>query len=131
MATILVVEDDINIRSAYMYSLGRAGHKVVEASDGAQALSLLEKSKPDLIILDMLMPGMSGVEFLRASKMKTSHPDTVVIAISNIENPRILEKAKALGAREYLVKVDFTPHQITDLVAKYISSKSEAPPSKS
>ncbi len=73
------------------------------------------KHHPQVILLDMLMPEMNGIEFLQALQPKNL-PRTKVCVLSNIENPEIIAAAKKLGAVDYLLKVNYTPYQIADLV---------------
>jgi CheY-like chemotaxis protein len=123
MTTVLLVEDDNDIRGAYNYALSRAGFKVIEASDGAQAASYIEQLRPDVVLLDMLMPGMSGLDFLRQTEITSRFPDTQVIAVSNIDTPRVVKQAKELGAERYLIKVETTPHQLVDIVKELTKKK--------
>jgi CheY-like chemotaxis protein len=115
MARVLIVEDDAAIRNAYTFILIKSGFHVDVAGDGYAALQLL-RNKPDVILLDMLMPGLSGVEFLKQADIKRLHPHTKVIAISNIESPRVKEDAAAYGAERYLIKVSLTPGQVAQEV---------------
>lgn len=77
MKTILVVDDEENIRLLYKMELSEEGYRVITASSGEEALEILEKEKPDLITLDIKMGGMSGIEFLR--KIKNTNRDLPVI----------------------------------------------------
>ncbi len=118
MTTVLLVEDDNAIRAAYNYALTKAGIKVTEATDGVQAASYVEQLRPDVVLLDMLMPGMSGLDFLRHTEITSRFPDTKVIAVSNIDTPRVVKEAKELGAVQYVIKVETTPKEIVALVKK-------------
>jgi two-component system response regulator (stage 0 sporulation protein F) len=128
MAKVLIVEDDIDIRGAYVFALMRAGYQVVQASDGPQAITLFEKERPDVVLLDMLMPGMSGLDFLRQTNITSRFPQTKILALSNIDTPRVVEQAKELGAAEYLIKVDMTPHQMVDLIKHHLSGSAAGKP---
>ncbi len=123
MTSLLLVEDDSHIRTAYAYALTRAGYEVVEAGDGAQAAAFIEQSHPDVVILDMLMPGMSGLDFLRSTKAAKRFPDTKIIAFSNIDTPRVIKEAKELGVKRYVIKVDTTPRGMVDLVEEVVNTK--------
>lgn len=132
MASILLVEDDHDIRTAYVYALTRAGFKVSEAGDGAQAIAMVESARFDVIVLDMLMPGLSGLDFLRQTQVATKFPETKVIAFSNVDSPRVVGDARKLGVVEYVMKVDMTPHQMIDIIRKYIKNPPAAiPPASS
>jgi DNA-binding NtrC family response regulator len=122
MAKVLIVEDDTSIRTAYAYAMARAGFKVAEAADGVKAAAALESERPDVVLLDMLMPGMSGLEFLTHTRISSRFPATKVIAVSNIDTPRVVDEARKLGVVEYVIKVDTTPHQMVDLVNQQLKA---------
>lgn len=126
MAKILIAEDDGQIRTAYVYAFTRAGYEVTEAADGGQAMQLLPTVNPDIVLLDMLMPGVSGLDFLRQTNMAGVHPDIKVIAFSNIDTPRVIDEAKQLGAVEYLIKVDVTPHEMVEIANRYLDTPAKA-----
>ena len=115
MARVLVIEDDSAIRNAYLFILVKAGFVVDAAADGFAALMLLGQ-RPDVILLDMMMPGLSGIEFLKQANLPQTLPDCKVVAISNIESPRVKQDAASLGVIKYLVKVSLTPGQVADEV---------------
>jgi len=120
IAKVLVVEDDSDIRAAYVYALTKAGFEVLEAPDGNAAMQLFERQRPDVILLDMLMPGMSGLDFLRETKASARFPAMKIIALSNIDTARVVQEAKGLGVDDYHIKVDMTPHQMVQLVQRYL-----------
>lgn len=127
MAKVLIVEDDKDIRTAYVYAMTRAGMEVTEASDGTQAVALVEQVRPQVILLDMLMPGMSGLDFLKQTNVLQKYPDTKVIAFSNIETPRVISEAKELGVSEYILKVDMTPHDMVEKINQVAGQPSASP----
>lgn len=105
MACILVIDDDDSVRSTVGKHLTRAGHEVVEASDGKKAMQLLEQTPVDLIIADMYMPEMDGIEF--TSRLGQQAPGAKIIAISgggHMDKEDVLEMAQRLGAVRTLAK---------------------------
>ena len=82
MATILVIDDEASIRNLLREVLEQAGHRVMEANDGREALSLYQKDQADLVIMDLLMPEMSGVETLRRLRQQRSLADLPVIMVT-------------------------------------------------
>lgn len=122
MATVLVVEDDPQIRTAYSFVLAKQ-HEVIEAKDGEEALDCLRKREPDIMLLDMLMPGLSGLDLLRQASIKQHFPTLKIIGFSNIDNPKIVAEAVALGVDKYVLKVDTTPHGMADLIAQMLASE--------
>ena len=123
MACVLVVEDDPAIQHAYQFVLEKAGHEVLLASDGSEAVKLLERL-PQVVFLDMLMPGFSGLDFLREADVLNRFPGMKVVAVTNIESPRVREDAMGLGAVQYLVKVNLNPSDLVRIVAEYVGGAS-------
>jgi DNA-binding NtrC family response regulator len=101
-AHILVVEDEINIRSALVTMLDKLGHTVQGTATAEEALALLEHSKVDLVMTDLRMPGLSGMEFLR--QMKEKWPETEAIVITAFGSIDTAVEAMRLGAYDYLTK---------------------------
>jgi len=122
MAHVLVVEDYENLQLIYKTALTEAGYKVDVTGDGLDALKLVDEHEPDLILLDLLLPHMGGLEFLRAYDLG-KHPQVKVIVFSNLFSPTLLEEAKQLGVVHYLTKADFTPQELVDFVAKTLADK--------
>ncbi len=118
MATILVIEDEQPIAHAYQLVLEHAGYRVIIATNASDAVKLMQDEKPAVVLLDILMPEVNGLELLKKLDLKNNFPHTSVFAISNVETPSVAEEAIKLGATDYLRKVDYTPRQIVDLVQK-------------
>lgn len=114
-AKILIVEDDDFLRSLAVSKVTNEGHDVSVAADGEQALEVLSQEIPDLILLDLMLPGVSGFEVLRSIKDNSNLSDTKVIVFSNLGADEDITKAKEIGADEYMVKSNFT---LDELVAK-------------
>jgi DNA-binding response OmpR family regulator len=101
--TILLVDDDAEILSAMRTALENAGYRILTASDGNRGLAMAERDAPDLVIVDMMMPGKSG--FLLLEKLKTRHQDHPrVIMITANEGSRHRAYAESLGVDDYLRK---------------------------
>jgi two-component system, OmpR family, alkaline phosphatase synthesis response regulator PhoP len=116
--TLLIVEDDETLREIYALKMTIEGFDVLAARDGAEGLELATTHKPDLILLDILMPRMTGVEFL---KLYAQQPDkAVVVVISNKSTPDEISEVKKMGAADYLIKSQHTPDQIVAIVRSYI-----------
>lgn len=118
--SVLIVDDEVVLSTAYELALSKAGFTVYVAERGQQGLELVEKHHPQLILLDMLMPEMNGIDFLNTLREKKLLKTTKVIAFSNIDNPEVVTAAKKAGATDYLLKVNYTPHEVTELVAKLL-----------
>jgi CheY-like chemotaxis protein len=112
MPKVLLVEDDEDLQRVFSYALKMEGFEVSTARSGAEALVRVEDTQFDIILLDMLMAGMSGLDFLRAYDVRTKSPATKVIALTNLDNPAIAQKALSLGVIEYLNKSKYEPNQL-------------------
>jgi DNA-binding NtrC family response regulator len=126
MAHILIVEDDPNISGLYYYILKKRGHTVLQARDSDEALGDIALIRPSLIILDLLMPGDNGVEFLRKANLAVNSPETKVLVVSNVESPEFAKQLEPFHVLDYLIKTDYSPHRIADIVEKAVSRESGA-----
>lgn len=103
MATLLIVEDDEMLNQAYKMILEKEGHDVHIAFNGDEALNVLKSVDPELILLDIMMPKMNGIEFLKQYKT-ADHPETMVIVLSNLNEDAEVQEALKLGAQRYILK---------------------------
>lgn len=125
MAKILVIEDDIALQEAYSFILKSAGHRVKSVYDGQEGLAATRTETFDVILLDMLMPVMDGLEFLE--EFHKHHPaHTKVIFFSNMLEPEVERQATELGAYRCVLKSSTTPAAMLALVAE---AANDAPPS--
>lgn len=115
MAKILLVEDDMALRDIYSTRFLAEGYEVATASDGEQALTVAVKEKPDLILLDIMMPKISGFDVLDILRTTPETKTCKIIIMTALSQPADVEKGKMLGADEYLVKSQVT---LTDVVDK-------------
>ncbi|KAF0126275.1 MAG: two component system response regulator FlrC [Elusimicrobia bacterium] len=124
MAKILIVDDEPDMRLAIKNVLRLRGHEVSEAQDGPSALAALEGEKPDLVLLDIRLPGMDGIELLeRIRKMSRSLPVVMITGYGHIQSAVDVMK---LGANEYLQK-PFENSQLVDTVKRFTSGRKPAP----
>jgi CheY-like chemotaxis protein len=133
MNRILYVEDDADLRDDVIAILARAGFKIVGASNGREALELCLHSPPDLVITDLVMPEMDGIELIRS--LRKIMPELPVIAVSGglstaASSARpILNAAKALGAAAVLPK-PFRPHDLCRAVERALTHAGATPPGR-
>lgn len=120
MANILIVEDDKVLNDAYCLILKKAGHKILSAQDGQEALDITGTVEPDIIFLDLLMPRVDGLKFLETYDL-TQHPKVKVVILSNIGNDKEVEKAMSLGAYKYIVKAHASPEDLSTLVQHLVN----------
>ena len=102
MARILVVDDSMFMRQVLRNILTKAGHEVTEAENGEKAVEAAAKTKPDLLTLDLVMPGMGGMEALR--RIRKANPSQKVLVVSAVGQSAEVAEAVALGAVDYIVK---------------------------
>ena len=117
---IFLVEDDQYLVDIYVTKLEKEGFKVDLARDGQKALDFLEKNKPDLLILDIIVPNVDGWEILRRIRKKEKFKNLPVIILSNLNQKREVMKGIDLGATKYLIKAHYTPSEILEEVRKML-----------
>lgn len=122
MKHILIIEDEPTLASAYKTLLEQAGYQVSSAHNGKDALDQSTKFEPDLILLDLRMPIMNGVEFLNSYKLKEKHPKVKVIVFSNYDMQEEIDEAYRLGADRYVLKAWASPKEILQIVKNTLAS---------
>jgi CheY-like chemotaxis protein len=122
-ARVLLIEDDKFLRKACEAGLRKRGLTVMTAVDGEEGLQQARAGAPDLILLDMLMPRLSGMETLEALKQDDRTRDIPVVILSNSSVDTKVQKAKALGAIGYLVKASFSLQELGDRVLAFLEAQ--------
>ncbi len=122
---ILVVEDDGVLRDVLMEKLKTSGYLPVGAEDGEVAMVKIKEEKPDLILLDILMPKKDGMEVLEEMNADDEMKKIPVIIISNSGQPVEIERAKKLGAKDFLVKAIFDPSEVLSKVEGILKTTTE------
>ena len=123
MAKVLLVEDDEMLHSMYTQKFGKEGYTVFSAYNGLEGIKQAEAEKPDIILLDIIMPKMDG--FVTLKKLK-DNPVTVnipVVMLTNLGQEEDVKKGKELGADDYFIKANHTPAEIVDKVKELLKSK--------
>ncbi len=113
---ILLVDDDPYLRRACEISLRQRGHLVFTAADGQEALQKAAETKPCLILLDLLMPKMSGVDVLRVLKEGEDTREVPVVILSNSSGERHLATAREMGVVDIIVKANISLEELSDRV---------------
>ncbi len=113
---ILVVEDDKFLRELISQKLTKEGYNVIEAMDGKQGIESIRTEKPDLVLLDLILPVIDGFEVLSQAKSDPSLSQIPIIILSNLGQKEDIEKGLKIGAADYLIKAHFTPNEIIDKV---------------
>jgi len=120
---ILVVEDDFFIRDLYEKQLQLSGFLVVGASDGEQGVEKTKQEKPDLVLLDIMLPKMNGLDVLKNIKSNPEIKETRIILLTNLGQESVIKEGFALGAEGYLVKSAYTPSQVVEEVRNLLGQK--------
>lgn len=113
---ILLIEDEPDLIDLFSTSLTNAGFQVEIMKDGTNALDTVKKIKPDLVLLDLIMPKKDGYEVLKEIKCDKATSKTLIYVFSNLTQKDEIDKAMKLGAKDYLVKSDYTPSKLIDKI---------------
>jgi two-component system phosphate regulon response regulator PhoB len=116
MAKILLVEDDINLREIYSARFSAESYQVITASDGEEALATAVRERPDLIVLDVMMPKISGFDVLDILRSTPETKETKVIMMTALSQEGDRQRGEALGANRYLVKSQVTLEDVVNVV---------------
>jgi DNA-binding response OmpR family regulator len=123
---ILVVEDDIAMREIVVHKLTSNGFSVIEAEDGKKGIELITKEKPDIVLLDLMLPEVDGFQVLETVR-KNADPaiaKTPVIVLSNLWSNKDILKTKSLNVQAYMVKAYFTTEEIMKKVNEVLANPS-------
>ena len=117
---ILLIEDDSLLIKMYKTKFTAEGFEVIVAEEGESGLKMALENPVNFIILDVMMPRLSGIEVLESLRQNPKGKTVPVIVLSNLDREEKAKKALSLGAKEFLVKANFTPTQIVEKVRKYL-----------
>lgn len=117
---ILLAEDDLQLIDMYRRKFELEGFEVQFAEDGEKAIQILENWKPDVALLDIMMPKVNGLDVLKHIKEKPGYDDVITVMLTNLGNESTAEEIYKLGATEYIVKADMTPLEVSDKVKELI-----------
>jgi DNA-binding response OmpR family regulator len=114
--TILIVEDDKFLRELITQKLVKEGYDTLMAIDGEEGIKKIREGKPDLVLLDLILPGIDGFEVLSRMKEDENLAKIPVIILSNLGQREEVERGLKLGANDYMIKAHFTPREIIDKI---------------
>lgn len=117
---IAIIEDDSAIAQMYRMKFEAEGFDVETAEDGKLGLELIEQFAPDIILLDLMMPEMSGDEMLQILRTKTWGKDLKVIILTNMGEQEAPPVVKELGVKAFILKAEMTPRQVAELVKSHL-----------
>ncbi len=117
---VLLVEDDVFLSGIYQKKFEMEGYKVTTADNGEKAVNEAKKKKPDIVLLDVLLPKLDGFAVLEKLKEDATTKDIPVILLTNLGQKDDVEKGLQAGAVDYLIKAHFKPSEIVDKVKKVL-----------
>src|SRR3989344_945009 len=126
MVKVLIMEDEEALADVLANKLTKEGYEVSIALDGEDGLKKLREIHPDILLLDIIMPKVGGFEVLETMHGDSELNQIPVIFVSNSGQPVEIERAKSLGAKDYLIKADFDPEEVLDKMRKALSNISES-----
>ncbi len=125
---ILLVEDEDFIRELYVRQLTKEGFVVKSAADGQTGLAMLKAETFDLLLLDIMLPGINGLQLLREFKTLNPNSKMITILLTNLGQEAVIKEGFELGAQAYLIKASYTPDQVVTEVKNALFGGSPTPP---
>jgi len=122
MYKIAIIEDDLAISQMYRFKFEAEGYEVETAENGKLGLELAKSMKPDIILLDLMMPEMTGDEMLAAMRKTTWGKNIKVVILTNKGEQELPPEIRTLGVSAVILKADMTPRQVAELVQKQLAS---------
>src|SRR3989344_4468119 len=118
---LVIVEDDKFLRDLIVRKLSREGFLVREAKTGEEGLDILREDPPQLVLLDILLPGLSGYEVLETMQKNEKLKSIPVVMLSNLGQKEEVDRATALGAKDFLIKAKYTPGEIVTRIKEILN----------
>lgn len=122
---VLLTEDDPIVAELYRLRLDREGHEVTVASDGQAALDAVRSARPEIVLLDIRMPKLSGVAVLEKIREDPELERVPVVMLTNYSDPAQVQRCRELGIEAYLVKSRTTPRQLSDWITRWARAREE------
>ena len=123
MTKIAIIEDDQAISQMYRFKFESEGYSVETAENGKIGLDLSEAFKPDIILLDLMMPEMTGDEMLKQLRETPWGKDIKVIILTNMGEQEVPDSVRTSGITDIILKADMTPRQVAEIVKKHLATK--------
>ncbi len=122
---ILIIEDDFYISDMYRIKLESENFEAITADDGIRGIKMLEKQKPDVVLLDIVMPKMDGFNVLKMIRKNPSLKEIPVILLTNLGQKENVKRGLELGADSYIIKAHFTPSEVVEKIKDVLRRKLE------
>lgn len=123
---ILIIEDDLDIYNLYKTQLELSGYSVMNVSAGDKAIDAVREHKPDLVLLDLVLPGKNGLEILQEIKEDSELRSQRVVMLTNFGNEDNISKAIELGAEDYIMKYNIVPEELAAKVSTLLGDASDS-----
>lgn len=123
MKKILLVEDDDSLYSMYEPEFKLRGYDLIRGKDVAEGIKLIKSEKPDLVLMDIVLPDKTGIVALEEIKNDPTISSVPVIMLTNFGNEENVEKALNLGAEDFILKYKIVPSEVVDKIKSYLESK--------
>lgn len=131
MAKILIIDDDALMVRMYQTKLKSDGYEVATAADGKEGMEKIKKETPDLVLLDIMMPVMNGLELLKKLKADKETKNLPIVLLSNVGEEADINKGLEMGAVAYLVKASYTPKEVVQKIKEVLKGyKRDIPEAK-
>lgn len=124
---ILVVEDDVQFYTLYGTELQTRGYKVSNVSDGSLAVQAIKDQSPDLVLLDLVLPGRNGLDILREIRSQQEFENLKVVILTNYGGEENVSTALELGATDYVMKYKIVPSELADKIASLFGESGDSP----
>jgi len=120
--SVLCIEDDALLREILVEKLKSSGYKTLEASTGEQGIEVMQEKKPDIILLDLILPGIDGFEVLTKIQNNKDVQHIPVLILSNFGQAKDIKRGRELGAQDYLIKANLNPSEVVRKVGTFLSN---------
>lgn len=122
-ASVLIIEDDSYISDMYRIKLESEDFEVAIAKDGIVGIKMLEKQKPDIVLLDVVMPKIDGFSVLKTIKRNPELKEIPIVLLTNLGQKENVEKGFELGADSYIIKAHFTPSEVVEKIKEILKKQ--------
>lgn len=120
---VAIIEDDMAIVQMYRTKFETEGYDVATAPDGTAGLQLIEQFQPDIVLLDLMMPNMNGLDMLKALRATADGREAKVVVLTNMGDTETATKVYKMAADDYIVKAEMTPKQVAERVKALLEKK--------
>lgn len=120
MKSILLIDDEPQAVGVFQSALNASGYSAVVANSGKKAWEMLKSSKIDAVLLDMMMPDMSGNEFIKMMKQEDQFKEIPIVILTNFGNEELVKEAVALGAKDYILKYQSSPVDFAEKIKSIV-----------